>query len=192
MTNLIAIDPGYAAKSGGCACAWFEGDNLLRATWFMRPEHFWGSQAAKQPPLFGSDEWFGAIVWERPVHRVRDEQYSHAVPVETLLELTSVGSGLAHLYAGALGAEIKELRPHEWKHSRHKPPHHKALWRILTEAERAILGGDATYAVIEAACRKGALARWKPGVSYYPSTFITHNLLDAVALGCTYLKRMIP
>jgi hypothetical protein len=180
MTYLIAIDPGYAAKSGGCACAGFADSHLICA-WFRRPEDYNG--------LIGRD--LDTVIWERPVHRVRDPQYAHVVPVEVLLELTAQGAMLAGMYAAGR-CPVVALRPHEWKHSRHKPPHHKALWRILTPAERALLGGEATYAVIEAACRKGALARWKPGTNYYPSTFATHNLLDAVALGCTYLRRVIP
>jgi hypothetical protein len=181
MTNLIAIDPGYAKKSDGCACAAFV-ENDLQAVWFARPEHVLAR------PGFLLD----AVVWERPVHRVRDEQYSHAVPVDVLLELTAVGASLAGIYAaGCPIVPIVALKPHEWKHSRHKPPHHKALWRLLSPTERAVLGGDKTYAAIEAACRKGALARWKPGVAYYPASFVAHNLLDAVALGCTYLKRMV-
>jgi hypothetical protein len=187
MKNIIAIDPGYAQKSGGCACAGFR-ENVLRCAWFKRPETF---ESEHQGLIFAPVGALDAVVWERPVHRVRDEQYSHVVPAEVLLELTAQGATLAGMYSAGR-CPIVALKPHEWKHSRHKPPHHKALWRILTEAERVVLGGDETYAAIEAACRKGALARWKPGVAYYPNNFITHNLLDAVALGCTYLKRMIP
>jgi hypothetical protein len=181
MTNIIAIDPGYAVESGGCACARFFHNELIHA-WFVRPEEL----CADDIPLGVID----TVLWERPVHRVRDEQYSH-LPVGVLLELTAVGASLAGMYAAGR-CPIVAMKPHEWKRSRHKPPHHKALWRILTPSERAVLGGASTWAIIEAACRKGALARWKPGVNYYPSTFVTHNLLDAVALGCTYLKRMIP
>lgn len=179
MTSIIAIDPGYAVDSGGCACACFA-HGVLREVWFERPEDI----RCRGVPVLG------AVVWERPVYRARDAQYSH-VPPETLIELAIVGSGLAHAYASGR-CPVVAMRPHEWKHSRHKPPHHKALWRILGDCEREVLGGAATYAAIEAACTKGALTRWKPGVAPYPKSFVTHNLLDAVALGCTYLRRMIP
>ena len=60
---------------------------------------------------------------------------------------------------------------------------HYRLWDVLSEAEHLALGGPATGRAIAAACERGAMCRWsKKGAELYPSTFTTHNLLDAAAI----------
>jgi len=94
------------------------------------------------------------------------------------------------VYVGR-GATLIEVTPSAWKGTEPKPQHHARLWEVLTPEERAILGGMATARAIADAVRKGALSRWgKPGASYYPRSFTTHNLLDAAALGCWHLGRL--
>jgi hypothetical protein len=62
---------------------------------------------------------------------------------------------------------------------------------VLTREEKALLGGDATRLVIEAAVEKGARERWKKGGSaYYSKNWTMHNVLDACALGLYYVGRM--
>ena len=110
--------------------------------------------------------------------------------VPTVIELSWQGALVAGLYAGASGCPIQEYMPTEWKGSVAKPIAHSRLWKILEPDERVLLGGDATLAQIERAKDRGALARWAPGRTYYPETWLMHNILDAVALGCFHLGRI--
>jgi hypothetical protein len=121
-----------------------------------------------------------------------------AAPVEDLIKIAVAGMKLATWCAGRAG-EIVEYRPREWKGSTPKPPHHARMWRVLTPAEQALLGGERTAAAILAACKRGAAAGWKkPGATYYRAsefptvngTKITHDILDAVALALYDLKRI--
>jgi hypothetical protein len=174
--NALAIDPGYARKSGGCAAAHaIAGD--LRGVWFERATGF-----------DGRGEWdLQHVIVEQPQQDAR----SWGVPPAVLIKLAWEGALLAGLYAGASGAELHCPTVSEWKGGEKKPAHHARLWAVLSEAERAVLGGDATYAVIKAACQKGALCRWKlPSDELYPKTFKTHNLLDAAALLMWALGRL--
>jgi hypothetical protein len=107
-----------------------------------------------------------------------------------LIDMACAGY-LAAGCALACGGELVELTPKQWKGEEHKPIHHARLWGVLMAKEKELLGGIDTSRTIAAAVEKGALDRWRrPGVSYYPAAFKTHNLLDAVALGCTYLGRL--
>jgi hypothetical protein len=176
--SLIAIDPGYAARGQGCACAWFTRSETLGAVWFARAD---GSRACPVAAIVDR------VVWERPEARVR----GGGAPAATLIALTDAGASLAGMYAGMFGvACVTALSPHSWKGCMPKPVQHAALWDVLTDQERAILGGRDTYAHIDRARRAGASRRWPPGRTFYPRTWAGHNLLDAVALGCVVLGRL--
>ncbi len=156
---VLAIDPGVKA----CACARFDPAGLTCVEFMTAP-------------------WAGHL--ERPDHVIveRPEQdgRSFSARPKDLMALAWAGAALAY----SVGAPVTEYTPSEWKGQVPKPVQHMRLWLRLTAPERALLGGPATEAVIHAAARKGGLEKWsKPGAAYYPRSFITHNLLDAVALG---------
>jgi hypothetical protein len=165
------IDPGYGSKSGGCAVArGFNGK--LTAVGFVR------ANAVSPRDL---DLWAEAdhVVVEQP----QQDGRSDGIPPATLMRLAWAGALLAGWIAGSQGAALHEPTPREWKGSEAKPAMHARLWEILSPAEREVLGGDETGRQIEAACERGAMCRWsKPGAELYPSTFTTHNLLDAAAI----------
>lgn len=177
MRTLLAIDPGYTKSGQGCACAALV-LGRLHAVWFERPPADAGDLEC---PLD-----FGLVVVEKPQADGRTQGINPTV----VIELAWVGAALGGLYAGRDGCGFKGATVSAWKNSVPKPVHHKRLWHVLEDSERALLGGPKTLAVIEVACTKGALDRWgKPGVRYYPKSFETHNLLDAVALGMHALGR---
>jgi hypothetical protein len=170
---VLSIDPGYAKASKGCACAATTGQ-ILTGVWFTRPENH--TRFTRH---------VSAVVVEKPQWDGRD------ATAQVLIELTYQGALLAGLYAGEDGADVIAYTPRDWKGSEPKPVHHGRLWKILDADERAILGGDRTGAIIQAAKEKGALNRWaRPGVTYYPRNFETHNLLDAAALNLFHLGRL--
>lgn len=169
---LHAIDPGYAGA--GCAVASFEQGTLRRAA-FRKP----------------SDRRVGVVAATVIVERPQWDDRSLAASAPVLMRLSWEGAIVAAYCAAHPSSKLIEVTPTDWKGSTPKPVHHARLWRQLNDDERAILGGDATLAAIQAAQEKGALDRWgRPGASYYPKSFTAHNLLDAVALGCTYLGRL--
>ena len=177
--NLLAIDPGFERRGGGCACACFRQNELTHA-WFRRPKDTYGKLL---PASFDLD----LVVVEQP----QQDRRSRGVPPAHLIRLAWDGALLAGLYAGATGAKVKAVTPFDWKGSEPKPVQHARLWRVLSPAERAVLGGGPTEAAILKARKAGALERWaKPGGAYYPRAFIKHNLLDAVAIGCVELERL--
>lgn len=171
---VLAIDPGFAKSGEGCACAAFR-EGRLRDVWFERPE---GERRAKPYD-------FVLVVVERP----QADGRSLAVPIQTLITLAWEGATLAALYAGRDSSELRSPSVQAWKGSEAKPLQHKRLWRVLSPEEQTILGGGATERRIAEACTKGALKRWAPG-SYYPRSWLGHNLLDAVALGAKALGRL--
>lgn len=172
---MIANDPGYAKAGDGCACAWFDHGHL-RDAWFERPEQW---RAPRHP--------CSLMLVEQP----QQDGRSWSIPPAVLMRLSWDGALLAGLYAGACGARVEAATPNAWKGSIAKPVQHKRIWSVLDADERAVLGGDATGRAIDTACRKGALDRWgKPGVKYYPTSFKTHNLLDAAAMGVLKLGRV--
>lgn len=174
MNSVIAIDPGYAKSGGGCACAMFD-DGVLSEVWFERPEDW-------NPHCNLAD----AVVWEIP----QMDKRTWAIPPEVMIQLTAAGATLAGLYAGASGVRTTGLTPSASKGSVPKPIAHLRMWERLEPVERELLGGAKTFTAIEAACEKGALNRWgKSGVKYYPRSFTTHNILDAVDLGLGFLGR---
>lgn len=170
---IIAIDPGVHA----CAGAWFHTGTLR------------GGVAALKYPAPYTELGVTHVVVERPAYQgVRTQS---ARP-QDLMSLSWEGAKLAGLIAGATGAHFVELEPSAWKGSEPKPVHHARLWSVLTDAEREILGGAATGLVIANAVDKGARERWKrDGAAYYPRTWVMHNVLDAVALGATYVGRLV-
>jgi hypothetical protein len=172
--NALAIDPGYEKKGGGCACARAL-CGTLEDVWFARASDVEGVEPVDH------------VIVEQPQQDAR----SWGVPPAVLIKLAWEGAALAGLYAGASGAQLHCPTVSEWKGGEKKPAHHARLWAVLTPAERAVLGGDATHRVIKAACEKGALCRWKlPSDQLYPSSFKTHNLLDAAALLMWALGRL--
>lgn len=175
--SVIAIDPGYARKGGGCACALLVVGEIAKV-WFDRP-------------VGGTGPWqigpIHAVIVEQP----QQDKRSRGIPPETLIRLAWNGALLAGLYAGELGCPVVAVTPSDWKGSTPKPIAHGRMWEILTPVERAVLGGYDTEAKIAAAKRKGGLDRWgKPGVSYYLRNWDGHNLLDAAALALTYVGRL--
>jgi len=175
--DALAIDPGYGRKTGGNACAGVVGGTLI-AAWFERPEHFLHIVEKGD---------YGYVIAEQP----QQDGRSWEVPPAVLISLAWQGALLAGLYAGAAGAQLLDPTVTEWKGSENKVPMHRRLWRILTPAERLVLGGMETERAIAAAVEKGALCRWsKSGAELYPSKFTTHNLLDAAALLMVALGRL--
>lgn len=180
VSRLLAVDPGFAKRGKGCACAFFR-DGRLAGVWFARPEQI----ATRAPVAWPVDPSLDLVLWECPQV---DSRSRASVPA--IVMLAAVGGELAGLYAGMTGAAVERVAPSAWKGSVPKPIAHGRLWRVLDDRERAVLGGDATARAIDAAKRKGALSRWgKPGAAYYAASFDAHNLLDAVELGCWKLGR---
>lgn len=174
MPVLIAIDPGYAAKGEGCAVARFV-HGALERVFFARPE------SVDFADLKGAH----LVIWECPQVDARTRTSTPAV-----VQLAAVGGTLAGMFSGVSTCRCTPVSPLEWKGSVPKPIAHARLWRALTQAERAVLGGNATAMAIARAQEKGALGRWgKPGAAYYPASFTTHNLLDAVGLGFWWLTK---
>lgn len=181
--NIIAIDPGYSKRSQGCACALFFGDVLV-STWFERRPSSPRSLSRGDIHAHQMDR----VVVEEP----QQDERTRGIPPDVIAKLAWEGGTLGAMYAGHFGCEFFGRTPTAWKGGLQKPVHHGRLWDVLSDAERALLGGGATLHEIEAAKERGALARWKrPGVEYYRSGWTMHNLLDAAALGATELGRLI-
>jgi len=177
MSELLAIDPGYSARGRGCACALFFGSVLTRV-WFARPE-----TASFSELSVGADH----VIWECPQV---DRRTRGSVP--STVTLAAVGGTMAGLFAGANRATCEPVSPAIWKGSAPKPIHHSRMWGLLRDCERELLGGERTLEGIERAKRKGALDRWsRSGSTYYPSSWLEHNLLDAAGLGLWKLGRKI-
>lgn len=162
---IVAIDPGIKE----CAYAVFSVDDMLVSVGFEPPKNV--------PDL---------VVVERPeYHGAR----SNTARTQDLLALSWQGAASAYRF----GAPVSEYGAGEWNGGAPKPVTHLRLWRALSDSERALLGGLETYAKIELAVDKGAAKRWATGGKgghWYPKSFKTHNLLDAVAIGCVYLGRL--
>lgn len=172
--GTLAIDPGFSARTRGCACVASRGGELALA-WFARPD------VTRHPLPFD----VSVVIVEKPQLDGRS-----ADKIATILELGWQGALLAGLYAGEYGALIDERTPTQWKGSEAKPKAHARMWGVLTEFERAMLGGPATWREIDAACTRGGLERWRPGVNYYARGFVMHNILDAAQLNLTQSGRM--
>lgn len=174
--TLVAIDPGYSRNGQGCAVAVFEGTALVRVL-FARPETV--DHATLRS--IGAEQ----VVWECPQVDSRTR-----VSVPAVVQLAAIGGTLAGLIAGASGATVEPVTPSAWKGSAPKPVAHGRMWDRLSDDERLLLGGEATATQIAAAKRRGAACRWDPARSpYYPATWVTHNVLDAVGIGLWKLQR---
>lgn len=120
-------------------------------------------------------------------------------PTDDLLAVAAAGATCAAWCSRVVVA----YQPRQWKGAVSKAPHHRQAWDVLTDAERALLGGDATLTAIEAACKRGAAVRWQKRGPHASNHFysakelpavdglkITHDLLDAATLGLYDLGRL--
>lgn len=176
--DLTSIDPGAKV----CAVAGFDSRHRLV---------YVGPHGVGDVPSYSS----------RAVVEIPERVNVAGVQADDLIRVAVAGARMAErCVRGAPGA-VRELRPAEWKGSVPKPVHHRRMWAVLDYAEQDLLGlGNKTWTAIELACERGAADRWKkPGATYYrarelPSlvcgTKITHDLLDAVALGLYALGRL--
>jgi hypothetical protein len=139
-----------------------------------------------------------AVRCDRAVYEIPQAD-GRGAPTDDLIR-TAVGGAKV---AAWLSADVAEYQPRQWKGAISKAPHHRQAWDAFTDAERALLGGDATLAAIEAACARGAKVRWQKRGPHASSHFysarelptvdglkITHDLLDAAALGLHDLGRL--
>lgn len=174
--DLAAIDAGAAY----CAVAFYT-DRRLRMLRTLPTEAL-----------------LGCIRCDRAVYEIPQAD-GRGAPADDLIR-TAVGGAKV---AAWLSPIVSEYQPREWKGSRPKAAHHREMWDVLGDAERAMLGGAATLAAIEAACERGAKVRWQKrgamaGNHFYsdrdlPSVGglkITHDLLDAAVLGLYDLGRL--
>lgn len=81
------------------------------------------------------------------------------------------------------GRELVEYTPQEWKGQLAKPPHHAAMWDVLTPQERELFPGG-TQETIDKACTALAFGR-KPS---YAGRVV--DLLDAGALNLFHCGRL--
>jgi hypothetical protein len=175
VSCVLSIDPGSAGKGNALA---YVREGRLAEVWFERFD---------RKSYISCPYHFNYVVIERP----QQDGRSRAARPEDLMGLAWEGALLAGAYSCLNTAALVELTPTEWKGSEPKPQMHARLWKILTPAERLVLGGERTGIAIHKAREKGALDRWsKPGVAYYPRSFDTHNLLDAAALALVYGGRL--
>jgi hypothetical protein len=178
--TLAAIDPGATE----CAVARFD-DGLLMQIGFV------GAGISHHPR--GLMAWSTRAVYEMPQADGRN------APADDLIAVAIAGATCA----AWCSAVVQAYQPRQWKGSLPKAAHHHQVWTTFTEAEQAILGGAATLAAIEAACARGAKARWQKrgalaGNHFYSDRElptvgglkITHDLLDAAALGLYDLRRL--
>ena len=180
---VIAIDPGYAKRDHGCACAYGTESLGLCDVWFERR-----TDRPRDIP----------ILTDVAVEMPQQDERSRAIPPAVLMALSWEGAALAYRYAAKPNARIHELTPSEWKGSEPKPAQHARLLKVLGEEELdaiavsrgAFARAADVRAYVLAALDKGARDRWrKRGVEYYPARSITHNLLDAVAIWATIMGR---
>lgn len=165
--RTLAIDPG--AKT--CACVYFEEGRIYAAKFASAPD--------------------GAGLTEVVVEYMQADSRTRNIDVRHLLACQGSGMLAAGWAAGQGGAHVVTYTPFDWKGTEPKPAQHARLWAILEHDERQVLGGMFTQQAITLAVRKGALCKWsKPGDKLYPPSFVTHNLLDAAALGAFHIGRL--
>jgi len=176
---VLAIDPGYAKRGPGCACALFL-NRRLSTVWYARP----GQHAPAVPD--GT-----MIVWECPAIRPREDVSPGKA--NTLITLAATGAELAGQYSGQCGGRVVAIAPTEWKGTTAKPVQHGRLWAVLDPIERSIIaeaaGDPDVSARIEAAKRAGGLDRWSKAGHLYYGSWPTHNILDAVGIGRWYVEQ---
>ena len=94
-------------------------------------------------------------------------EVNRMIPAQDLIDVASLGNDIAGRIAGLTG-KITKYTPGQWKGRLPKPIHHSRMWGHLTVTERKLLGGRKTIEAIDAACLRGARARWaKSGERYY-------------------------
>lgn len=171
--EIVAIDPGKHTCAVACAAAGqLVGVGLLASFALPGP--------------FGCAD---AVVWEIP-----EQRGNAGAPAEDLIWLAAAGADMAR--AIALDGPVVHYTPTQWKGSAPKPVHHSRLLDALTRAELDLIGGRvALRRAVDAACKRGAAARWvKPGATYYRKgempAGITHDMLDAAALLVFELGRL--
>jgi hypothetical protein len=133
----------------------------------------------------------GTVRCYRAVYEIPQAD-GRTAPADDLIR-TAVGGAKV---AAWLARDVAEYQPRQWKGSLPKAAHHHQSWTLFTEAEQALLGGEATLAAITAACARGAKVRWQKrgalaGNHFYSDRElptvgglkITHDLLDAAILG---------
>ena len=176
--TVIGIDPGYSRTGKGCAIAVLGSELELVHWFFLRPTDLASVRRFASPVH---------VVVEKP-------QFDGRTPaaMRTTLELAWQGAAVAYYLAGLHGADVTEYEPRDWKGSARKPQHHAEIWRrLFFQREQEMLGGEATRQKIDDACKKGALDRWsKAGADYYPRSWLTHNILDALGIAMTFAGRM--
>lgn len=174
-STCVAIDPG--AKT--CAVAFFF-NGALR----------WARTV--------SVDWFPEAV-AIAVVEIPERVNVAGTSADDLIRVAVAGARMAERCVRGTPGAVCEVRPAEWKGSVPKPICHARMWAALTYAEQDLLGlGNKTWTAIQLACERGAADRWgKDGKRYYrASEFptvagvkITHDILDAVALGMWYVGR---
>jgi hypothetical protein len=188
MSCLLAIDSGHPES----ACASFVGCVLRRV--------FSGN-------VDTVPDW-AHYAYDRVVVEVPTLRGDATPNPESLILIGIAGPRLAERCSASAAPErLREVRPAEWKGSLPKAVCHLRMWQALSDTERALLGGDATAKAIANACNRGAKARWKKHANHHYSNRdlpkvggiagvsdgtlkITHDILDAVALGLWYLGRL--
>jgi hypothetical protein len=177
--GVIGVDPGYARAGGGCAIALLDSSGVLVDTTFLRPD------------LASIRKWAHAcsccmVAIEKPQADAR------TTDARIIIELAWQGAIVGAALAMVTHAALAEVAITDWKGSRHKPQHHYAVWQGLAPEEREVLGGDRTARAILTACERGAACRWDPKrAPWYPKSFATHNILDAVGIAKHTYQRLI-
>lgn len=170
---LWASDPG---GTKGTATACFVGGELMAVESIMHPSRL---------PKTWVHPW--TFVWEHPVFRKGVTQKDP----NDLFPLVKSGGGIAAVLQFINpDTTVVELRPEEWKGQMSKWLCHRRLWAVLSEAEREVAAASVlwkpaeVWEYIDTACTADALRR-KPS---YGAKVTDH--LDAVGIGCYYLKRV--
>jgi hypothetical protein len=171
MTWLVAIDSGR----NPCHCALYRHGKLSEI--FEAVTH--------EPPILKAER----AVFEIP------QGDGRSVPVDDLIAVAVGGAKVAAWIAH----DVEGYTVRAWKASKPKAVHHAELWDVLAPEEREVLGGAQTGLAIQKACERGAKARWKRSSTHHYSARdlptvsglkITHDLLDAAALGAYDLGRL--
>lgn len=172
---MIAIDPG----KNTCAVAVFALGGDLNFISYLTP--------GCVPSITDTH-----AIWEKP------QGDGRGAPADDLIAVTAAGADLARAVVGRFGL-VQSVTPREWKASTPKPLHHSRMWDALRPPERHLLGGLHALEAIQWACERGAADGWsKEGKAYYRAKDfptvgdlrITHDILDAVALGLFGLGRL--
>lgn len=177
--NILAIDAGSSGGGNAFAFGVHAGAySELIAVFTARPHEL--RAAFKHLPAVNQ-----AVV-EKPQADGRTKNVS----AKSTISLAWAGGIAVGFVLARCGCPVREVTPTRWKGSEAKPLQHRRLWKLLTSDERVVLGGDETWAAIEAACERGGLSRWsKPGAAYYGGDAV-HNVLDAAALWAWQIGRL--